>query len=354
VLRSLQVRDFRCFERLEVEFHPELTCLVGPNAIGKTSLLEAAAVLVRLQSPRTSSLQQVIRFGAKGFVLDGYAADYHLQFYYSATRKKLALDGVVQRKLDDYLALARIVYFASADIELARGAAEQRRRFLDFCGTQLLGDYRNILRSYDRALRSRNAFLKLVPPRPREVAAYTAPLLKFGNLLSALRSSLVERLEPAFVAAFNQISDAKESVGLSYQPGAKADFAAALVDSADDERRTKTTLVGPHRDDVQILINAQAAEFFASEGQQRTVALALKLAEATLLETEFEQAPVLLLDDVFGELDQQRRNRLLQNLPATGQKILTSTSLDWAKELPRGRIFRMNAENQTGRPLEMI
>jgi DNA replication and repair protein RecF len=354
VLRSLKLRDFRCFRQLEIQFHPEMTCFLGPNAIGKTSLLEAVAVLARLQSPRTGSFPRLIRFGAKGLVVDGYANEYHLQFYYSPTRRKLALDGVVQRTPEAYLAVARVVYLANADIELARGGAEQRRRFLDFAGTQLLRNYRDVLRSYERALRSRNAFLKMLPARPREIAAYTTLLLKFGPQLTALRSFLVELLEPAFVTAFAAISDAGESITLRYHPSAKTDFAAELAATADEERRLKMTVIGPHRDDVHVLINTRPADLFASEGQQRTIALALKLAQATLLDAEFKQAPVLLLDDIFGELDPQRRNRLLQSLPAGSQKLITSTSLDWVEHLPIGQVHVLKLDGANERQIEAL
>ncbi len=329
-----------------------MTCFVGPNAVGKTSLLEAIAVLLRLQSPRTTSLQQTIRFGAKGLVVDGYANDYHLQFYYSLSRKKLALDGVVQGKPDEYLSIGRVVYFANSDIDFVRGPAEERRRFLDFAGNQLVRNYREVLRSYERSLRSRNAFLKMVPARPREVAAYTTLLLKFGHQLIALRAFLVERLEPAFDGAFSSIGDGGEAITLRYSPGVRADFASELAASAEEERRRKTTIIGPHRDDLQVLINTRPADLFGSEGQQRTIALSLKLAQARLLQTEFDRAPVLLLDDIFGELDDRRRNRLLQSLPADSQKVITSTSLQWAKNLPSGGIYDLRIDENAERRLE--
>jgi DNA replication and repair protein RecF len=340
-LERLLLRDFRCFARLEAEFHPQVTCIVGRNAIGKTSLLEAIAVLLRLQSPRTGSLQNVIRAGAKGLVVDGFVDRRHLQFYYSAKRRKLALDSVEQKVTTSYLEVARVVYLANSDIDLVRGPAELRRRFLDFLGAQLPTNYREILRSYDKALRSRNAYLKMYPSRPREVQAYTKVLLKFGHQLTALRAFLIERLEPEVLRAFAAISDRGEVVCLRYLHGATLDFERALQESAAEEERLRTTVVGPHRDDVQFLLHDQPADLFASEGQQRTLAIALKLAQAKLLATDFPRPPILLLDDVFGELDQTRRNRLLQQLPPTSQQIVTTTSLDWLAELPAGRVCRL-------------
>src|SRR6478672_1041238 len=202
MISKMLVRDFRCFSNLEIEFHPESTCIVGRNASGKTSLLEAVSVLTRLQSPKTSSLVQLVRRGAKGLVTDGFVSNYHLQFYYSKTRRKLALDAVEQKTSNSYLDVARVVYFANADIDLIRGSGEDRRRFLDFVGIQLFKNYREILRFYGKALHSRNRCLKMIPARPREVDAYGKPLLHFGDQLTALRAALVERLERYVVEAF--------------------------------------------------------------------------------------------------------------------------------------------------------
>ncbi|HEY0792576.1 MAG TPA: DNA replication and repair protein RecF [Chthoniobacterales bacterium] len=350
MVERLRLRDFRCFSRLETDFHPSMTCIIGQNAVGKTSLLEAVAVLLRLQSPRTGSLQTALRTGAKGMVVDGFVNRRHLQFYYSPSRRKLALDSVEQRSSADYLGVARVVYAANSDIDLIRGPAELRRRFLDFVGSQLPANYREILRAYEKALRSRNAYLKMYPARPREVQAYTKVLLKFGHQLSALRAFLVERLEPEVLQAFSAISDRGEMVCLRYQQGATTDFEGALAASADEESRLRTTVVGPHRDDVHILLHNQPADLFASEGQQRALAIALKLAQARLLAAEFSEPPLLLLDDVFGELDGTGRNRLLRQLPADSQRIVTTTTLDWLSEVPEGQVYQMQREGTSQQP----
>ena len=354
MVRNLFVRDFRCFSRLEVEFHPESTCIIGRNASGKTSLLEAVAVLTRLQSPKTNSLGQLVRLGAQGLVTDGFVSDYHLQFYYSASRRKLALDAVVQKSSRTYLEVAKVVYFANSDIGLIRGTGDIRRRFLDFVGNQLFKNYREILRSYEKALHSRNYYLKMMPARPREVSAYRKPLLQFGLQLTALRAFLLERLDPQVIESFAAISDRHETLRLCYQPGATADFDQALRESEGEELRLRMTLVGPHRDDFQLYLNAKPADLFASEGQQRTLAIALKLAQARTLELEFKKPPLLLLDDVFGELDPERRNRLFSALPSRGQRLVTTTHLDWLKSLPVGKVYRINESSVGDRVLETV
>jgi DNA replication and repair protein RecF len=354
MVSKLFVRDFRCFSNLEIEFHPESTCIIGRNASGKTSLLEAVAVLTRLQSPKTNSLLQLIRVGAKGLVTDGFVSGYHLQFYYSASRRKLALDAVVQKNSDNYLDVAKVVYLANADIGLIQGGGDARRRFLDFVGSQLFGNYREILRSYEKALHSRNHYLKVVPARPREVNAYSKPLLRIGHQLTILRAILLERLEPHVIESFAAISDRNETLSLCYQPGATADFEKALRESEGEESRLRTTVVGPHRDDFQLYLNTKPADLFASEGQQRTVAIALKLAQAKVLELQFKKPPLLLLDDVFGELDPVRRNRLFLALPSRGQRMVTTTHLDWLDSLPAGKVYRINESSPGDRILETV
>jgi DNA replication and repair protein RecF len=354
MVSKLFVRDFRCFSNLEIEFHPESTCIVGRNASGKTSLLEAVAVLTRLQSPRTNSLTQLIRHGAQGLVTDGFVSDYHLQFYYSARRRKLALDAVEQKSPNTYLEVARVVYFANSDIGLIQGSSETRRRFLDFVGSQLFKNYRHVLRSYEKALHSRNHYLKMTPARPREINAYSKPLMQFGQQLTALRAFLLERLDPQVLETFATISDRDETLKLCYQPGATADFEKALRDSEADELRLRMTVVGPHRDDFQFYLNCNPADVFASEGQQRTVAIALKLAQAKILELEFKKPPLLLLDDVFGELDPVRRNRLFSALPSRGQRLVTTTHLDWLDSLPSGKVYRLSESPLGDRFLETV
>ncbi len=280
--------------------------------------------------------------------------DYHLQFYYSASRRKLALDAVEQKSPDSYLDVAKVVYFANSDIGLIRGTGDTRRRFLDFVGSQLFKNYREILRSYEKALHSRNRYLKMIPARPREVKAYSKPLLLFGHQLTALRGFLVERLEPYVIESFGAISDLNETLRLCYQPGATADFEKALRESEEEELRLRMTVVGPQRDDFQLYLNSKPADVFASEGQQRTIAIALKLAQAKILELEFKKPPLLLLDDVFGELDPERRNRLFSALPSHSQRLVTTTHLDWLKSLPAGKVYRISENSLGDRVLETV
>lgn len=332
MLADLQLRNFRCFESLGVEFSPGFNFFTGRNGQGKTSILEAACVLLRLQSQRSSTLAPLVRFSEKSFAVSGRGEDHLLEFRYSPLRRKVAFDHVEQHTPDEYLRVARVVSFANTDIELIRGGAETRRRYLDFLAAQIDPLYRPTLRAYDRALRSRNALLKSSHPRPRELAAYDPPLLEYGAKLSAMRARLVELLAPLASAAHGEISGTDERLELEFAPGNSDDFARDLADSRAQEARLRQTIVGPHRDDIQIRVEAHPANQYASEGQQRTVALALKIAQARVFLLEGDAPPLLLIDDIFGELDPVRRNSLLQHLPAGAQKLVTATTMQWREE----------------------
>ena len=214
-------------------------------------------------------------------------------------------------------------------LDLLRGPGEVRRRYLDFIGSQVEARYRPTLRAYERALRSRNALLKSPQARPRELAAYTEPLVRAGSLLREMRAALVKELAPFAARSQRAISGEHESLALEYAPGCEEDFAAHLARKRAEEERLRLTIVGPHRDDLRLLVQAMPAAQFASEGQQRTIALALKLAQAEVLAKNAPSAPLLLIDDIFGELDAARRNALLANLPNESQKFVTATSLAW-------------------------
>ena len=342
MLTQLQLRQFRCFDSLRVDFAPGFNFFIGRNGQGKTSILEAACVLLRLQSQRSSTLAPLIRVGQKSFAVSGEFETHRLEFRYSTLRRKIAFDDVEQRGPAEYLRIGRVVSLANTDIELVRGGSEFRRRFLDFLGVQIEPTYRATLRAYERALRSRNALLKSAVPRPREVAAYDAPLVEHGAKLGAMRALLVEQLKPFALQAHAEIGGRNEALDLQFAPGHAPDFATDLAESRAQELRLRQTVVGPHRDDITLLVDCMPATQYASEGQQRTIALALKIAQARVFAAEGGAAPLLLIDDIFGELDPARRNRVLRALPADAQKLVTATSLTWQEEQPPGPVYELS------------
>lgn len=313
---------------------------MGANAQGKTSILEAVCLLLRLQSPRTGTTGDAIKFQQARFSLDAHFAGTHMVFNYSPEGKEILLDSKPQGRTDDYLDVARVAWFANTDLELVRGGGSVRRRYLDFLGTQCVPGYRKSLRSYEKALRSRNALLKDNRPR-REIQAFDQPLIEAGEFLITAREKLCEALTPLARTACLDISGGSDEMEILYQAGGRRPLSEALAASQLDEARLRQTVVGPHRDDLKIRLNHLEAGNFASEGQQRGIALSLKLAQARHLEAVQNRAPVLLLDDVFGELDPIRRNRLLASLPAQSQTIITTTFLDWAERVPTDTVFQL-------------
>ena len=206
MLTSLRLHNFRCFEGVSVDIGPGLNLFFGGNGEGKTTILEGACVLLRLQSQRSASLAPVIQIGKKSFGVRGRFDEHELEFRYRALRRQVRFDGIEQRTLGEYLRLGRVVSLANVDIELVRGGSDARRRYLDFLGLQIDNAYRPALRAYERALRARNALLKSPTARPREIAAYDAPLIQHGQILLRLRGELSELLAPHAAHAYQRIS----------------------------------------------------------------------------------------------------------------------------------------------------
>lgn len=338
VIASLRLHDFRCFESLKFQPDPGVNFIIGANAQGKTSILEAVCVGARLQSPRASSLSEVVRTGCRGSAVDLHTSDQHLHLRYEPPKRKIALNSIEQAGTTEYLSMVRVAWFSNDDMDIVRGAGSRRRRYLDFVCSQVEPIYLKNLRSYERALRSRNALLKEGRPR-REIDAFDPVLIASGNAITAARGHVCEALAPLIQAAAAEIGSSEEKIGISYESG--GELAEALACSRENEIRLRQTVAGPHRDDVTLTLKTMAAAKFASEGQQRTLALALKLAQTRLIMDRLGVMPVLLVDDVFGELDVERRANLLNGLPKEAQCLITTTHLDWMADAPRGPVFRL-------------
>jgi DNA replication and repair protein RecF len=346
VLTDLRLADFRCFEQLRFEPAPGTNFIIGANAQGKTSILEAACVVSRLQSPRTSSLSEVVRQTRPGTAIDAHFSDAHLHFRYEPRQgsgfsaRSLTLDSVPQTGTAEYLRVARIAWFSNDDMDIIRGSGSKRRRALDFLCSQLDTVYLRHLRAYDRALRSRNALLKDARPR-REIEAFDPILTEHGDFLTATRAEASGALAPFISEAARNIGGNDESVTARYLPGNVGPLATALKTTRVEETRLRQTIAGPHRDDLALELNGMSAAVFASEGQQRTLALALKLAQTRLIVARTGQTPLLLIDDVFGELDPTRRQNLLAHLPPKAQRLITTTHLDWLAPALRHTVFHL-------------
>lgn len=353
-LTSLRLQDFRCYPALRCALSGGVTLFVGDNAQGKTSLLEAVCVLLRLQSPRCQGAKELARFGTEEFGVAGTLDGRELRHAGGARARELSINGAPSCRPADYLvASGLVVWMGNSDIELVSGSSEPRRRYLDFLGSQVFPEYREALRSYEKALRARNLLLRrdAVPPW-RQVEAWSQVLVRHGAVVRRRRAELVTLLAPLAASAHRNISGSDELLALVYEPGCEDDFAAQLTQARGEEERRRVTFLGPHRDDVILAINGLPAARFASEGQQRTIALALKLAQASALTALGGSDPILLLDDIFGELDPRRRNALLRTLPPASQKLITATHLNWLEESFRpDAIWNVSAGQLTAREI---
>ncbi len=341
-LAHLRLRDFRNYARLDVDFAPGFHVLLGDNAQGKTNVLEAIYLLATLRSFRGVGGAQMIRHGAKGYYVGGLVvgqADHEIKMYWSPRERKLALNGQPVKKLADYFGVLRTVVFCTEDVQLVKGTARARRRFMDLLLAQTNPVYLPLLQRYMHAVRARNALLKQRSLDEAALESFSAELVRLGQEIIRFRRELAPKFSPLARLAYRRISHDAEDLRIEYQPSVKADFTVELAQSRARERAFRATLVGPHRDDLQLLQNEKSAAQFGSEGQKRTLAIALKMAQAEFLTGLHGAPPVLLIDDVMGELDAKRRSGLLPLLErsqyARGQVFMTCTEEAWPAELGR-------------------
>lgn len=344
-LAHLRLRDFRNYARMDADFAPGFHLLLGGNAQGKTNILEAIYLLATLRSFRGVGGAQLIRHGQKGYFIGARVSDRgdrEIKMYWSASERKLSLDAQPVRKLTDYLGALRAVVFCTEDLQLVKGTARSRRRFLDLLLAQTHPGYLPLLQAYARALRSRNALLKQRPVDEMALESFSSEVVRLGSEITRLRHELTPRLSPLVRLAYRRIAHDAEDLRLEYQPSVKSDFAVELARSRDRERSFRVTMVGPHRDEMQLLLNDRSAAQYGSEGQKRTLAVAMKMAQAEYLTGLHGSPPVLLIDDVMGELDVKRRSGLLPLLErahhARGQVFMTCTEENWPVELGRDLI----------------
>jgi DNA replication and repair protein RecF len=338
----LRLRDFRNYGRLDADFGAGFHLLLGDNAQGKTNILEAIYLIATLRSFRGVGGAQMIRHAQKGYFVGATVlsrASHEIKIYWSARQRKLTLDGQPVTRLGDYLGTLRAVVFCSEDVQLIKGTARLRRRFMDLLLAQTHAVYLPLLQRYMAALRSRNALLKDPRPDPASVDGFTRQLVEAGMPLMKFRRELGPRVFPLTQEAYARVSGGKETLELEYQPSARGDFAMELTQCRAREKIFRSTLLGPHRDDLELRLDGKSAAKYASEGQKRSIAIALKMAQAEYLSTLAGVPPVLLIDDIMGELDTRRRAGFLPLLNraqhARSQVFMTCTEPNWPRELER-------------------
>jgi DNA replication and repair protein RecF len=341
-LAHLRLRDFRNYARLDADFSPGFQLLLGDNAQGKTNILEAIYLVATLRSFRGVGSAQMLRHGQKGYFIGSTVVSqgqHETKLYWSANERTLALDGQPVRKLTDYLGVLRTVVFCTEDLQLIKGSGRNRRRFMDLLLAQTQPTYLPLLQRYAKALRARNALLKQPMIDPAALESFSRELTLVGDQIIRRRRELVPQFSPIAQQAYQAISNRAEELQLTYLPSVKTDFTVELAQNHNRERTFRATLIGPHRDDLALQLNGRPAAQFASEGQKRTLATALKMAQAEHLAALHGSPPVLLIDDIMGELDLKRRSGLMPLLQrahhAKGQVFMTATAENWPEELGR-------------------
>lgn len=335
MVKSLRAVRFRCWTELDLEMPDSGGIFVGRNAQGKTSILEAVCMLTRLHSPRTHKTASMLQTNAGDFGIAGEVLGSDRKILYGKEGMTFHAEGETLPNASSYLSDgALVVWMGNEDLDLIRGPGEVRRRYLDFIGSQWDPAYRNHFSRYKRAVKMKNLLLKERTIDERQIAAYEEIMVESGEAIAGTRQRMIAELQAHAAAAQGQVSGSSEMLELSYKPAGSLSLRQSLQQAYERERRSRQSVVGPHRDDLVLHLNGLLAAEFASEGQQRTLALSLKLAQGTLLEQRSGRLPVYLLDDIFGELDRDRRNALMKALPADAQKWITTTSLDWLEEDP--------------------
>ncbi len=333
-LRHLWLNDFRNYETAELTLPPGLTVVRGTNGEGKTSLLEGIGYLATLASFRGVPDDALVRDGTAQAVVRGEGERSGRQLLVEAEiatggRGRVAVNKQRLRRSSDLLDALRISVFAPDDLELVKGGPSARRRYLDDALVALAPKHDALRRDLDRILRQRTALLRqsggrLSPDIASTLDVWDAKLVIAGEALADARAVLVADLEPALAKAYADVAPESGAVSAAYDaPWRAGGLAAGLAAARPDELRRGVCLVGPHRDDLTLRINAMPARTHASQGEQRSMALALRLAAHRLVADALDDVPILLLDDVFSELDPGRSEALLRHLPP-GQAILTT------------------------------
>ncbi|NJO40861.1 MAG: DNA replication/repair protein RecF [Cyanobacteria bacterium CRU_2_1] len=388
-LKTLHLRQFRNYREQQVEFSAPKTILLGDNAQGKSNLLEAVELLATLRSHRALRDRELVLEGETAAqiaaMLERETGSIDLAITFrSSGRRTVSLNGESLRRQLDFLGMMNAVQFSSLDLDLVRGGPGERRNWVDTLLVQLEPVYAYILQQYNTVLRQRNALLKQQkrsidgetentesasfnpilrdeqalpypltssPPHlptssQTELAIWDAQLAAIGSRVIRRRARVIQRIAPLAQSWHRTISNSTEILDIRYAPNVHAEqddpsvvqqaFLEKLEQRAIAEFHQGTTVVGPHRDEIEFTINQTPARQYGSQGQQRTLVLALKLAELKLIESVVGEPPLLLLDDVLAELDLTRQNKLLDTIQDRFQTLITTTHLgsfdaEWLK-----------------------
>lgn len=335
-IESIQLKNFRNYETLEMEFDKGTNILYGDNAQGKTNILEAIYLCGTTKSHKGSKDKEIIRFCEDESHIRmmvnkdemSYKIDMHLR---KNKAKGAAINGLPIKKARELFGVVNLVFFSPEDLNIIKNGPGERRRFLDLELCQLDKLYLTDLASYNHILNQRNKLLKdlyLNPGLRDTLDVWDMQMVSYGEKIIEKRRQFVEDLNEIIHEIHRNLTGGLEQLEIIYEPSVESnDFAAALVRHKDRDTRMKLTSVGPHRDDFCVMAEGIDIRKYGSQGQQRTAALSLKLSEIYLVKRKIKDTPVLLLDDVLSELDSSRQTYLLDSIHDI-QTLITCTGLD--------------------------
>lgn len=349
VLERLWLTDFRSHSQIDLPFAPGVTALIGPNGSGKTNIVEAIAWLTSMRSFRGAPNEALVRMGAERAIARAQLRSDERELLLEAElprsgRARVQMNRQRVQRTRDLAGVMSVTVFAPDDLEMVKGSPGVRREYLDHVVVGLHPRNEEVRSQVDKVLKQRNALLKGVHGRLDGDAAFTldvwdSKLAAVGDELGTIRAEAIERLIPLMTSALQAVAGRSHEVSIRYvapwfggHGGLGGGLAEALAASRKDDVRRGVTTVGPHRDELEIMLNGMPARTQASQGEQRSLALALRLAGHELVRATTGVAPLLVLDDVFSELDDERSAALVAALPS-GQTLLTS-----AVDLPPGAV----------------
>jgi len=346
-VKELNLKNYRNYESLHVDFSPKINVFLGENAQGKTNLLEAMYFLALTRSHRTSNDKDLIKWGSdfariSGTVIKDNSSRLKLDLVISKSGKKAKLNNLEQRKLSSYIGNLNVVLFSPEDLSIVKGNPGIRRKFIDMEFGQMSSHYLKTMSQFRSVLKQRNAYLKKLQHRQATDMIYLDVLSdQFSAFCAEVvfsRLKFLNRLQNHIEKIHENITEGNENLKIVYNTFFKTDgkaleniydiFKENFKKNYQKEIQRGVTLFGPHRDDIKFLVNDKNVQDFGSQGQQRSVALSLKLAEVELIKDQVGDYPILLLDDVLSELDHKRQTHLLSSIKDGIQTFITTTSID--------------------------
>ena len=357
-ITRLELRDFRSYGKFELEPDDALTILVGPNAAGKTNIVEAVQLVTAADSFRRPQWADLVRWGERqaSVSLVAQGDGRHLETTLSVSesgRRVYRVNGKVRKRMAEVAGVIPCVTFTPEDLRMVRDSADRRRGAIDGVGDQLSPAYMSARLHYERIVRQRNALLKDPSAQDAVFEALTDKLVTEGVTFMGHRHRLFDRITSKMSETYATLSPGEQLVA-AYVPsweraGVPSDgpeslgMRRALESKSSEERARGLTLFGPHRDEITFSVNGREARAYASQGQIRTIALAWKLAEVAVISDIAGQPPVLLLDDVMSELDESRRHKLASFVGRAAQTFVTTTNIGYFEDdlVKRAKVVRI-------------